>query len=267
MRWIVGDIHGLLRPLRALLGAVRAADPAAQFLFVGDYVNRGPDAKGVLDLLTALPGARFVRGNHDDVLDLILNGRCYDPHPDAQDPVLAFTWFVRHGLRDTLHSYGVDDIDIDGVLRRPSLAGVIRLFEPVPLAHRAFLRNLPAVIEEDTFFVLHAQWNVDDPDQNPSIAEALVAETWLRHQVLWGRYGPEVSRVKRWRRTGYFGHTPVENYPMSLRTADNVPIRGPGIVLLDTAAALSPRGRLSAVCADSGRLIQVDRVGEVVPQR
>ena len=44
MRWVVGDIHGMLRPLRALVDAVTQRDAAARLLFVGDYVNRGPDS-------------------------------------------------------------------------------------------------------------------------------------------------------------------------------------------------------------------------------
>jgi hypothetical protein len=43
-----------------------------------------------------------------------------------------------------------------------------------------------------------------------------------------------------------------------------VPIRGPRIVLLDTAAALTSNGRLSAVCVESGELVQVDRAGTVL---
>src|SRR5689334_15224570 len=161
MRWVIGDIHGMLRPLEALLELVRAADPAAELFFVGDFVNRGPDSRGVIDLLLTLPNARFVRGNHDDVFDVILHGRCYDPHPNAQDPVVAFSWFIQHGLWETLSSYGVDDLDIERAARRPSPESVRALFEPVPAAHRAFIRNLPPVADADDFFVIHARW---DPD-------------------------------------------------------------------------------------------------------
>ena len=263
MRWVIGDVHGMLRPLRALLDAVRAADASPEFFFVGDYVNRGPDSRGVLDLLLALPNARFVRGNHDDLFDLMLHGRSYHLHPDARNPVAAFLWFIRYGLRETLYSYGVDEIDIERVSRQPSDEAVRRLFEPVPASHRTFLRTLPPTVETDDFFVVHAKWDPDDADQ-PSVAAHLLTSTRLRHQVLWGRYGIEMTRKKRWRRTGYFGHTPVENYPGALRNESNVPIRTQGLVLLDTGAALGAGGRLSAVCADDGRLIQVDRGGGVV---
>jgi hypothetical protein len=264
MHWVIGDIHGMLRPLEALLDAIRRDDPCPELFFVGDYVNRGPDSSRVLDLLLTLPDGRFVRGNHDDVFDLILHGKCYHPHPDARTPVAGFLWFVQHGLWNTLTSYGVDWLDVERVIRRPSEAALARLLEPVPPAHRTFIRTLPPVVEMDGFFVAHAWWDPNLPDDRPSVAARLLTDAHCRRQVLWGRYTEELTRPKRWRRTGYFGHTPVENYPASVRPDDNVPILGPKIVLLDTGAALSFGGRLSAVCADDGRVIQVDRLGEPV---
>ncbi len=79
MRWIIGDIHGMLRPLQGLLREVARRDPWAHLLFVGDYVNRGPDARGVIEQLVTLRNAHYLRGNHDDVFDLILHGTCYAP--------------------------------------------------------------------------------------------------------------------------------------------------------------------------------------------
>ena len=46
MRWILGDIHGMLKPLRTLVDAIDHIDAAAKFYFVGDYV--GLDANGSL---------------------------------------------------------------------------------------------------------------------------------------------------------------------------------------------------------------------------
>src|SRR5687768_1050297 len=104
MRWVIGDIHGMLRPLRAVLEAVSRRDPTPRFYFVGDYVNRGPESRAVLDLLLGLSDAAFVRGNHDDVFDLVLHGTCYDCHPAAPDSVSAFAWFMNHGLATTFGS-------------------------------------------------------------------------------------------------------------------------------------------------------------------
>ncbi|HWE05407.1 MAG TPA: hypothetical protein VG274_01785, partial [Rhizomicrobium sp.] len=80
--------------------------------------------------------------------------------------------------------------------------------------------------------------------------------------LLWGRFTEaQLLGKKRWSRTGYFGHTPVVNYSAG---AGLVPVRGHRIVLLDTASALMPEGMLSAMCAESGRVIQADRLGQTI---
>jgi len=266
MRWVIGDIHGMLRPLRALIDEVMRRDPSARLFFVGDYVNRGPESRGVVDLLLSLTDAHFVRGNHDDIVDLVLHGSGYDPN-SAPDAGSAFAWFMQHGLGATFASYGADPLTLERAARAPTPDRIKQVTAGVPEAHRAFFRGLPPVIEQPDFFVIHALWDPDDPDDGPALtlASRLHAHKRLRHQVLWGRYtDAAVRRPKRWARTGYFGHTPVETFGDVLHGGENVPIRGPKIVLLDTAAALSPIGRLSAVCVETGELVQAARSGGIV---
>ena len=268
MRWVVGDIHGMLRPLRALVDEVRRRDASPRLMFVGDYINRGPDSRGVIDLLLSLPDARFVRGNHDDVFDLVLHGSCYDTQTPAPDAGSAFAWFINHGLEATLTSYGVDYALLLRTAHAPTPENVRRATAAVPEAHRAFFRGLPPVIEDDDAFVAHAMWPVDEPDHVPGVAASLQANRRFRHQVLWGRYSAaDLSRPKRWRRTGYFGHTPVQTFGPRVNGGRNVPVRGPQVVLLDTAAALTSNGRLSAVCVETGDLVQADRLGGIVAER
>jgi serine/threonine protein phosphatase 1 len=260
MDWVIGDVHGMVRPLTALLDAVREADSRARFVFVGDYVNRGPDARAVIELLLMLNHATFLRGNHDDVFDLLINGECYICHPTAMNPMAAFLWFMQFGLAETLMSYGVDWAELDAVVQKPNQAALDRAVGAVPEAHRKFIRSLQSVYETDSFFVGHGYWNPDLPDSSPSISKQLEHDEQLRYQLLWGRFnGQQLSRKKYWKRTGYFGHTPVSNYQTEL-----VPVRGQNIVLMDTAAALSTSGMLSAVCAENGTVIQADRAGDVV---
>ena len=56
----------------------------------------------------------------------------------------------------------------------------------------------------------------------------------------------------------------MQTYPQDLQGEEHTPIRGPNIVLLDTAAALTTEGRLSAVCVETGQVAQVDRLGGIV---
>jgi serine/threonine protein phosphatase 1 len=262
MRWIIGDIHGMHRPLQALIGAISRRDQAAHFIFVGDYVNRGPDSRKVIDLLLSLPKATFLRGNHDDVFDLLLHGDSYITHPGAHESETAFTWFMQHGLAETLISYGADWAELEVALRDPTTKRIEQFVKPVPASHRRFIRSLKPVFETDDFFVAHGFWSPDDLDTSPSLAAQLDADSNLRHRLLWGRYTEaQIRSPKYWQRTGYFGHTPVFNYAAA---SEMTPIVGPNIVLLDTASALMPLGMLTAVCAETRSAIQADRAGRTV---
>ena len=260
VRWIIGDIHGMLRPLQALLDAIHKADASPSLLFVGDFVNRGPDSSGVVDLLLTLTGARFCRGNHDDVFDIVLHHRS---SAGPADVVPVFVWFMNHGLDRTLESYGADHAMMEQVARRPSPGRITDLVEPVPDAHRAFFRNLPMSIEEPDLFIVHARWDAGDRDDLPDIATRLRTDHRLHHRVLWERFDEfEIAATKAWKRRGFFGHTPVINYG---RPDLHAPVVGKQMVLLDTGVALSPLGRLTAWCAETDQYIQVDHFARLVP--
>jgi serine/threonine protein phosphatase 1 len=91
----IGDIHGCAAALRAVLSAIRPA-PDDLIVTLGDYVDRGPDSRGVLDRLIELRGECqlvSILGNHDDMLIQALDG------------VHAAT-FLTIGGTATLASYG-----------------------------------------------------------------------------------------------------------------------------------------------------------------
>src|SRR5215472_5244349 len=62
---IVGDVHGCRRELEDLLEKVEFDSDRDRLVFVGDVVARGPDSRGVLDLIDSLQAA-VVRGNHEE---------------------------------------------------------------------------------------------------------------------------------------------------------------------------------------------------------
>jgi hypothetical protein len=95
----IGDIHGCVRAFDALLEMV---DPSPDDLVValGDYVDRGPDSKGVLDRMIALQGhckCLALKGNHDLMM---LAGR-----GDAEQ----FSEWLKSGGKETLGSYHADN--------------------------------------------------------------------------------------------------------------------------------------------------------------
>jgi serine/threonine protein phosphatase 1 len=259
MRWIIGDVHGMRLALEALLAAISKRDSDPQLIFAGDYVNRGPDSRGVLNLLLKLTNASFVRGNHDDILDVILHGTGYVDHPTRLEPIAGFRWFMQHGLKETLISYGADEDDLEYAAGNATEDRVAEVMSVIPAKHRTFFRELKPLYEEPDLFVAHAAWDVDLPDE--CMNERLAQSGQDRLKIIWGRYQrSEIMQKKPWRRMGYFGHTPVQSYEDNLLE----PLRGPSIVLLDTGAALGSNGRLSAVCAETGECVQVHRSGKPV---
>ncbi|WP_244247094.1 metallophosphoesterase [Nocardioides euryhalodurans] len=139
---MVGDIHGESRRLRRALD--RLANTTLSIVFVGDYVNRGPDSRGVLDQLFLAKrrlGERvtLLRGNHDQALIDFLDGG---------DPQVL----VAHGGVPTARSY------LD---RRRG--GFDEFRDSVPQEHLALLNSTEDSFETDSVLVSHAGFNPSDP--------------------------------------------------------------------------------------------------------
>lgn len=260
MRWIIGDIHGMHTPLDALLSEISLQDSSPKLLFCGDYVNRGPDSKRVVDLLLSLSNAAFCRGNHDDTLDLLISGHSFVPMLDLS-VTTTFEHFLQYGLDQTLESYGITMRAIKEVAYEPTAERIHNLFKIIPERHRAFFRELPAVQHEPDFFVAHAKWSPGVKSTEKVFDYELGHSPKARHDVIWGRFSSkELSQTKQWDRPGFFGHTPVSMYR---HLSPPLPVEASQIFLLDTAAALHEDGRLTAWCFDENRYVQVERDGSL----
>ncbi len=150
--YAIGDIHGradLLRRIHRLIyeDACHAQAGRKVVVYLGDYIDRGPDSRGVIDLLIhdPIPGCESVhlKGNHDDCLTRFL-----------VDPKIARLW-LSHGGDATLRSYGVappcfpwDFRDI----RRAQQA----LRRALPAEHMAFFRGLRSAYTEGDYLFVHA---------------------------------------------------------------------------------------------------------------
>jgi hypothetical protein len=135
----------------------------------------------------------------------------------------------------------------------------------VPIEHREFIRALPPMLEDETFFVVHGYWPPPEPCYPPAVGEILRIHTDLRQHVLWGRYRlDEIDAEKPWGKRGFFGHTPIHTYFANARKAPMVPLGGPRITLLDTACAIVTWGRLTAYCVEEDRYIQSSHYGELI---
>jgi serine/threonine protein phosphatase 1 len=173
--YAIGDIHGQRTMLEDALDLIeRDGGAGARVVFLGDYVDRGPDSRGVLDLLSqGLTEGRnwtCLKGNHDRLMEYYLDT------PPRHDPYLlvGFDWMhERIGGRETAASYGVTEIN---GRRMFDLADELR--KAVPDTHMRFLLDLRLSCHSGNLFFAHA-------GIRPGVALDAQSETdllWIRQE-------------------------------------------------------------------------------------
>ncbi len=217
--YAVGDIHGrsdCLRRAHDLIdrdAAERGVGDRTLEIYIGDYVDRGPDSKGVVDLLIArsLMGSLVaLRGNHEIVMGSFLRGQT------------DFEEWRRLGGLETILSYGVA---ARGLLEK----GGVRprdLAERLPAPHLHFFSSLKSVYPLGRYCFAHAGIKPGVAIGRQSIAEL----AWIRDEFL--TFGGDFGSIV------VHGHTPVAAVEF-LRNRINI----------DTGAYLS--NRLSVLRIDA----------------
>ncbi len=173
--YAIGDIHGQAGMLTLLIEKV-PFEKDDEIVFVGDYIDRGPDSRGVVEAVLEFklmyPKTIFLRGNHEDLLlDFLKNGRQY------QNGV-----FLMNGGYETLESYGIDPRE--GSPRLPPL-------------HMKFFEGLVARHDTRGFVFVHAGMRPGVPldEQN-------------EHDMIWIRQAFFESE-ENFGKPIVFGHTPM----------------------------------------------------------
>jgi serine/threonine protein phosphatase 1 len=181
--YAVGDVHGrldCLEDLFALLEADLAASPPPRetiLVFLGDYVDRGPDSAAVLERLTKpLPfaaRARFLKGNHEDGMLTFLD-----------EPLRGRAW-IGWG-RETLESYGVAVPDVGS---EPDILAVrAALAAALPPHHLRFLRELDVSTQIGDYFFVHAGVDPDLPlGLQPDRTLMWIRDKFLKSEKEYGR--------------------------------------------------------------------------------
>ncbi len=142
----IGDVHGHIDKLRALLARCeQRAGADARLIFIGDYVDRGPDSRGVVELLMDLQQRRpervvCLRGNHEAVVVAAARDQLHTM-PGEVD-VAVWLSDMGGGL-DTLASYGVADVS------------------ELPAEHLHWMAALPTSYDDGQRFFAHAGVNPD----------------------------------------------------------------------------------------------------------
>ena len=113
MLYAIGDIHGMYDALVDLLAKIKKHseqyDEKHTIVFLGDYIDRGPDSKKVIDLFkfrTPIEGFEhvYIKGNHEQMLLDYLTE--YKMNPNVVD------WYAGNGGKETLKSYGLKPKDV-----------------------------------------------------------------------------------------------------------------------------------------------------------
>lgn len=171
--YAIGDVHGCLTELELLLQRISdeissAAQPA-HLIFLGDYVDRGPDSAGVLRRLVegAIPGNHhsFLLGNHEEAMLDSLEG-------DLE----TLTGWLRYGGLETLESYGITRGE--ALALRSELPA--RMCEVIPEAHIAFLKACENYVKAGDYVFVHAGIRPGIPLEDQDAADL----RWIRSGFL-----------------------------------------------------------------------------------
>ena len=164
---VIGDIHGCSKALRALIETIEPRGDD-RLIFLGDYVDRGPDSKGVLDQLLEIEqrhDAVFLLGNHEIMFRGALRGLCP-------------THWLLSGGRQTITSYG-------------------GLLDGVPSAHQALLERCRPYWETDDALFVHANYLAHLPLAQQS-----------EESLFWEHLGDRFPQPHVSGKHVYCGHTP-----------------------------------------------------------
>jgi len=223
---VIGDIHGC----RDLLAALLARLGDMPVLVIGDVVDRGPDSRGVVDLLMER-GVRGVLGNHEEWLMAWFQGQGFDD--------LALKYWM--GGAATLASYGVTGTTVREVETQAWR---------VPQEHRVWLESLALAIDLDVkghpFWVLHAgiPMHLELPRRSRADVVPFLVETHPR-DLRWTVTDPEDMLTID--RPVVMGHV-VRDEPGDLGH----------VIAIDTGAGtLAEKGRLTAVVLPERRFVTV----------
>jgi len=170
----IGDIHGCFEKIRTLMERLPVDFAQDKLVFLGDYVDRGPDSRGVLDLMIRIQQENptstiFLKGNHEAMfLDYLENG----PLKNS---------FLKFGGEETIRSYGIAGSSID-----------------IPDDHLTFIKGLRPLYVTEKFCFVHAGLLPDVPLEKQKEEDIL----WIRFNFIKSDYD--------WGKRIIFGHTPFD---------------------------------------------------------
>lgn len=191
----IGDIHGYLKPVKKLLDKIKPEENDL-LIFIGDYIDRGPVSKDVVDYLIELSlnnrNIHFLKGNHED---MFLGSIGYDA------VVKDFRIWLYNGGSQTLKSYGMDNDEIMQLTKLWDDSERYRyIMEYVPRSHLNFFIDTKLWFETENYFFCHAGMNpYNSVEEGKKNVKDLL---WIREHLYYEDYD--------WEKTVVCGHTPLQ---------------------------------------------------------
>lgn len=200
--YAIGDIHGCIDELEHTQANIRRdlqnrphQNPVT--IYLGDYIDRGLDSRGVIDNLIAEAAAphhtHMLLGNHDEMLLTYRKDPSIPIRPNGPK-VNKIHWLHQLGGGvETLRSYGVD-----GATDKDPYATQRAFIDTLPDAHLRFFNNLELTVRIGSYLFVHAGINPDADFEAQTLDDLI----WIRE--------PFLSSTKDFGFTVIHGHTPVQ---------------------------------------------------------
>ena len=178
--WVIPDIHGCVNTLKQLIENGLQPSKEDKLYFLGDYIDRGPDGKGVIDYVMSLQEGgyqvEYLIGNHEYYC---MNSYEADQHRFLFKSSIQKEW-ERYGAKMTLKSFGV---------KRP---------RDIDEKYIEWMSKGKYYIELDDYILVHAGMNFNIPDPFDDTMSML----WVRDF--------KVDTLKIGGKKIIHGHVPVE---------------------------------------------------------
>lgn len=221
----IGDIHGDLAALELLWSRLPAMDEDDTVVFLGDYMDRGPNSAGVVKWVRELESSGpakviALRGNHEDAwLQVIDKGW------------LEYILPRGNGCLENYRSFTGGAVPTEDDLPTREELDAMAQGEFFPTDVIAWMRGLPHFYEDDHAIYVHAGIKrMDGKFPHPSEVRPPRALLWLRDRDFFANYRGKLV---------VFGHTTTRTLPneLSTHTPDDPTDlwAGPACVGLDTA--------------------------------
>lgn len=162
MEWIIPDTHGCKKTLEILIEQKIQLTKTDKIYFLGDYIDRGPDSKGVIDYIMNLENEGYnvtcLKGNHEEYMVWSYNEQLQKKNRFFKSKNKSLQEWLMHGGKETLDSFGA------------------KIPTDIPKKYIEWINKLKYYVELDTCILVHAGLNFE----NESVYEDKYTMLWAK---------------------------------------------------------------------------------------